>query len=321
MTMRSETLHTVDELVDRWVQEGLVTSVQAERMHAEVATLEGSAGQQRTRAASVLAEALGYVGGAVILAGSLLIGSWYWEDLTTGVRIGLLMGAATLLLGAGALVPVTTGEVGERLRSVLWLASTGAVSGSLGVLVADVLDVGDADGFLVVAGGTAVYAAAQWVAGRGFLQQIAFMVTLALTAVATINKADLADDLPGLGAWVVGIGWALLGWRGVVGPRRPVLALGSVMTVLGAMTTGGADAGMALTMVTVLAVVVCAVALRDLALLAVGTVAALVNTPAAMTRWFPDSIAPAFALVLVGVALVGTAVWVTRQGRSRRLHP
>lgn len=74
---------------------------------------------------------------------------------------------------------------------------------------------------------------------------------------------------------------------------------------------------MVLTLATVVAVIICSVAMRDLLLLAVGTVAALVNTPAAMTRWFPDSVAAAFALVVVGVFLLVTAVWVTRSGQRR----
>jgi hypothetical protein len=310
-----------DSLVDHWVEEGLITPAQADRMRAEVASLEPSGGaaaeHERGRGTSLLGEALGYLGGAIILVGSVLIGAWYWDDLSTPVRLAVLVGATLLLVAAGALVPPSLGAAGARLRSVVWLASTGTAAGALGVLASDVLETSDADTFVIVSAGTAAYAAALWFAGRGFLQQVAMVVALALTAAALINRADLDADLPGLGVWAVGVGWAVLGRLELARPGRAVLALGSALAMVGAMTTGGADAGMVLTLLTVVAIVVVSVLLRDLPLLAVGTVGALVNTPAAMTRWFPDSIAAAFGLVVVGAVLLGTAVWVTRGDRPR----
>jgi hypothetical protein len=219
----------------------------------------------------LLGEALGYLGGAIVLVGSVLIGSWYWDDLGTAPRLGVLVGAGLLLVAAGAVVPASLGDAGERLRSVLWLISTGAAAGALGVLAADVLETSDANSLLLVAAGTAAYTGALWVAGRGFLQQVAMVVAVALTAIALINRADVSDDLPGVGAWAVGVAWAVLCWREQAQPSRAVLALGSVLALIGAMTTAGADAGMVFTLVTVILVVVAAVVLRDLLLLGVGT--------------------------------------------------
>jgi hypothetical protein len=311
-----------DSLVDHWVGEGLITAAQADRMHAEVATLEPTGGAERmfgpARGASLLGEALGYLGGSIVLVGSVLIGSWYWDDLATASRLGVLVGAALLLLSSGAVVPASMGAAGTRLRSVLWLISTGAGAGALGVLAADVLKTSDANSFLFVAGGTAAYTTALWVIGRSFLQQVAMVLAVALTTVAAINRADLSENLPGVGAWAVGVAWAVLGWLEFARPGRAALALGSVLALIGAMTTAGTDAGMTLTLVTVVLIVVAAVLLRDLLLLAVGTVGALVNTPAGMTHWFPDSIAAAFGLVAVGVTLLGTAVWITRSGYTLR---
>lgn len=308
-------------LVDHWVDEGLITVAQADRMRAEVAALGPSgdavAAQARGRSSSLLGEALAYLGGAIVLVGSTLIGSWYWGDLSTAPRLGVLVGAAVLLLSAGAVVPASLAGASGRLRSILWLVSTGAAAGALGVWASDVLETSDVDTFLVVAGGTAAYAAALWFVGRGFVQQVAMVVSVALTVAALINRADISENLPGLGVWAVGLGWAVLGWREHVQPGRAVLALGSTLALVGAMTTAGADAGMAFTLVTVVVIVVAAVLLRDLLLLTVGTVGALANTPAAMTRWFPDSVAAAFALVAVGVLLLATAVWVMRSGRAR----
>jgi hypothetical protein len=75
---------------------------------------------------------------------------------------------------------------------------------------------------------------------------------------------------------------------------------------------------MVLTLLTVVAVVGAAVAVRDLALLAVGSLGALASVPAAMTKWFPDSAAAAYALVLVGGVLVAVAVVIARRGMPER---
>lgn len=309
----------IDTLVDLWADEGLISTAQADRMHAEIATLEPDAAVPPTRvwSTSLLAEALGYLGGAIVVAGSLLIGAFYWDEVGAGARLAVLVGAALLLLTAGAVVPTSRGPAGTRLRSLLWLASTGATAGALAVLAADVLETPDADSFLIVAGGAAAYAVVLWALAHTFVQQVGMVVAVAITAAALLDRADFSDDTPGLGVWAVGVLWAVLGWLDVARPRRPVLALGAGLTVIGAMTTAGADAGMVLTLVTILAVIALSVAMRDLPLLAVGTVAALLNTPAAMTRWFPDSVAAAFALVVVGAILLVTAVWVTRSGRGR----
>lgn len=306
-------------LVDHWAETGLITREQAEQMHAEVAALKARSPEVAGRSASLLGEALGYLGGAVILAGSVLIGSFYWDELGAGARLAVLVVATLLLLAAGAVVPATREPTGTRLRSVLWLASTGAAAGSLGVLSADVLETTADDTFLIVAGGSATYAAALWAVGRSFVQQVTVVVGVAITAAALLNRADLSDDVPGLGVWAVGVVWALLGWLDVARPRRPVLILGAGLAVVGAMATAGTDAGMVLTLVTIVAVLACSVAMRDLILLAGGTAAALLNTPAAMTRWFPGSIAAALALVVVGVLLLALALWVARSGRERPL--
>lgn len=234
-----------DTLVDHWADEGLITLAQADRMHAEVATLEPGAAvpPARGRSASLLGEALGYLGGAIIVVGSVLIGAFYWDDLGAEARLTVLVGAALLLLTAGAVVPTSRGPAGTRLRSILWLASNGAAAGALGVLAADVLETSDADSFLIVAGGAATYAVALWAVGRTFVQQIAMVVAIAVTAAALLNRADLSDNTSGLGVWAAGVLWAVLGWLDVAQPRRSVLALGAGLTVLGAMTTAGADAG------------------------------------------------------------------------------
>jgi hypothetical protein len=116
--------------------------------------------------------------------------------------------------------------------------------------------------------------------------------------------------------------WLLLGWGGILGPRRVVVPLGAAAMVIGAMMTMQYDAGIILAILTAAAIVSVAVLFRDLVLLAVGAVGALIVLPPAVSRWFPDNLAAPVALLALGALLVSSALWIAAAGRGAdRLPP
>lgn len=302
----------LERLLRRCVGDGVITPDQAERIRAYAA--DGAPATSRNQ---FVAEGLGYLGGAIVLAGSVLVGARYWSDLDTGWRLAVLVTGALVLLGsgwiAGTAMPEASRAVGGRLQAVLWLVSLGCSAGALGVL-GQALGLDGQSIPLLIGAGCASYALCLWLAHRTVLQQIALMVSVALAAAGALIRIWEEDDLPGLGVWAVGLGWIVLGRTGVLSPRRLTLVLGSAMAIFGAMLTAGTSAGMVLTLVTVAAVVVGSILLRDLALLAVGAIGTVANVPMAMTTWFPDSIAAAIGLVVAGVVLVVTAVTIAVRG-------
>ena len=305
-------------LLDRWVAQRIITPEQAARMTGSPGLpvyVDADEHPGRVQRSPLVVEALGYLGGAIVVAASMLIAARYWGDLTSTWRLTLLGCAALILLVCGATVLPRRSDVVDRLRAVLWLGSTAACAGCLAVLAVDFLDLRDNDMALLVAAGTAVYAVGLWISSRTLVQQFAMMVALAVAASAAAAETGVSD-LPGLGAWAVGVIWALWAWRGVLEPTRFGLTLGSAMAILGAMLTAGSDAGTVLTLATVATVVAAATAFRDLLLLGVGTVGLLLNLPMAMTRWFPDSPAVPYALLVVGGLLVVAAVSVARRRTS-----
>lgn len=313
----------LDRLVERWLAEGVIGGDQAERMLASAGlATEGAAAPEPAgagRPASVAAEALAYVGGAIVLAGCILLTAYYWADLSDPARLAVVGSAALLLLLGGLAVPRRLADVGRRLRSVLWLASTLAWTGAVAILLVDVLPrtaLGDETTAVLVAAAALAYAGALWAALRYGLQQAATMVAAAALAAALVVRLDLPGD-PGHGVWLVGVLWAGLGVARVLTPTETPIVIGAVAAVFGAMTTASTDAGMVLTLVTILAIVVAAVVRRDLVLLGVGAAAALLNLPAAMARWFAGSASAALALVVVGSVLVAIAVWMTRRTGPR----
>jgi hypothetical protein len=170
---------------------------------------------------------------------------------------------------------------------------------------------------LLNAVGTTAFAALLWSRHRVIPQQVAMMVGAMIVAGAVIADFVTTDGLPGAGVWGVAVVWLLLGWGGLLRPRRAVVAFGAVGALVGAMITMADDAGIAFAMGTAAAIVVTAVLMRDLVLLVVGGVGALQVLPTALTRWFPDSQAAPFGLLGLGALLVGVALWTARR-RVRR---
>jgi len=309
---------TVTALVDDWVAEGILSPEQADRIKTRCHGVELSVLPSRhAPTASLAIEALSYLGGAIIVVGALSLVAQYWDGLTTVMRLVIVGAACVGLLASGFAVPDRLQDAAARLRAVLWLAATAATFGFLALLASDVLDLGGHDLLLVASSGTALMAGALWVLRPAPVQQLAMMVTLMIAAGFAIADFVSTVSLPGLGVWGVAAVWVALGWRQVLRPRRLAVTAGAAAMVVGAMITSTEDAGIVLALATTAAIVAAAMASRDLVLLAVGAVAALVVLPTAVSTWFPDTLAAPMALLAVGACLVFAAIWTSR----RRVEP
>jgi hypothetical protein len=308
----------LSSLVERWVAAGIISPEQARRIAADgdVAVAEEQTDRGR-KTPAIAMEALGYIGGVVVLVSAILIMNLYWADFSALTRTVVLAAASAALLGAGSATSVRLGDVGVRLRSVLWLAATGAFAAFLALLAGDIVELDAADTAVFTAAGTAAGAGVLWWLHRHLPQQVATLVALMVTAGTLVH--DLFpdhDSLPGLAVWAVATTWLLLGWASVLRPPRLVLALGAAAMILGASMTLPSDAGFVLAIGTVVCIVVLAVLLSDLLVLAVGALGTLVILPPAVIEWFPDSNAVPFVLLAVGLLLVGVAVWTSRRRRD-----
>lgn len=295
----------LEDLLEECVSDHVITAEQA-------ASIRAHADASGTRGRALLAEALGYVGGAVIVAATLLMAAEYWGELSLGARLTTLGLASVVLAAVGLLVPGRSGA-GSRLRSVLWLGSTAAVAGFLGVLGTDGLNLREEDTAVLATGGAAMTALLLWWAHRSFVQQAAAIVGLMATAAALTSRATDAERLPALAAWLIAAGWLVLGERGLTAPRRAVLPLGSAAVILTSASLLDVGWGLALALGSLTAVLVLAVAEADLVLLGVGAVGTLTVLPAVIGEWFPESTVMPFVLLGIGVLLVLAALWSTRR--------
>src|SRR5512139_2394464 len=74
--------------VTTWVAEGLITDEQGARLLARGPVAAPPA--HRPAPTSVVAEALGYLGGVVVLVGAILIGARVWHQIDTPGRLAVL---------------------------------------------------------------------------------------------------------------------------------------------------------------------------------------------------------------------------------------
>lgn len=310
----------LESQVDAWVAEGIISEAQGarirERATGPVVGPRPTAPPDRSAELRTYAiEALGYLGGLLVVIAATLLANLYWGDLGVGARLGVLGGAAAGLAVAGRLAPADRGDAWSRLRSVLWVGAVVAVAGLAAVFVDEVLEWQDADMALAVSGTATAVAAVLWLAHPVALQQVAMMVGAMLTAGAAMDQLVDGDWGVGVGIWAVGLAWLALGWTQRLRPRSMAMAFGALGLVFGASATMSYDAGIVLALVTVAGVVLAAVLARDLPLLAAGALGTLMIVPRAVGAWFPGELTAPFVLLGVGAGLVVLAVWIAR-GRT-----
>ena len=322
-------------LVERWVAHKLISREQAERIYAEehlvpeppsapapevtVTPVGPRPAPGPPARVSLVTEALGYLGGVLILVATVVITARYWDELSLGIRLGLAAAAAALLLAAGIAVPERLGEAGRRLRAVLWLASTGAFTGFLALIATEVFDWNDADVALFTAGASAIYAGTLWAYRPSGLQQVAVFGAFVATAVSAAGHLEAADETaPGLAAWGLGLVWLALAWGGLLPPRQVAYVLGSVGALFGAQATMSTGWGHVVALGTVTGLVGVAVLIGNLVVLGIGAVGMLMIIPETMEYYFPGALAAPLALLAAGVLLVAAALLTARRRSEPR---
>ncbi len=309
----------VSAAIERWLADGIITPDQAARMRADLPAPDGQGvaggghAWRQTSAAARVTEALGYLGGVVIVVAVGLVAGSVWDDLSAVLRVGLVGTVTVVLLVAGGLIPTRLGATGDRLRSVLWLASSAAMAGLLGVGASEWSRWGEEGVATFTALGTAAYSAGLWRVHRHLLQHVAVFVPLLVAAATIVSSATDTQALPGLGVWALSAAWFALAWGGVLPDRQVGMFLGAAGAVIAAVTTLEEGWGVLMGLATVTAVVGLALLVRDLLLLGVGAIGTLIVLPPIMDRYFPGALAPALALLALGVLLVGAAVYTTRR--------
>lgn len=302
---------SLEAALQRWVAAGLIQPAQAEAIRA------AEAAQPASSRSSLLAEALGYVGGVLVLVAAVTLTGRFWDELGTGGRLAVAAVAALVLFVAGVAAPAPHTGASGRLRAVVWLLSVAALAAAVGLFGHEVLALADDVMVLLAAACAAVYAGLLWQRHDAVPQHVAFIAALVVTAgSAAALLPGPAGEPPWLAVWGAGFAWVLLGWGGVVAPRSAAYACGGAAVVIGSLVVADSAWGAILAVASAVVLVVGGVLDRDLVLLGVGAVATLVTVPRVVADRFPDTAVVAFVLLVLGIALVVAGLFVARRRRA-----
>jgi hypothetical protein len=312
--------------LERWVAADLISAEQAQSIRAHERAAAATRPPAVERRVSLIAEALGYVGTALALAGAAVGLSQAWEDIAPWGRLTVAAGVTVLLLIGGFVLLRQTEPAFRRLQSVLWCLAVGAGVWFLVVLGVEYLGLSDDERLLLlVGGGGAVLAGLLWAVRRRALQHVALLVTLLAALVGAV--LCLPGEAPiwayAVGVWTLSVGWGLLGWYRAVEPWWLAIALGSVGAVIGpSIGIGDYPWLLALGLGTSAFLMVVSVPTGQVPLLAVGTMGTFGYLTWAVTRYFSDSLGVPLTLAIVGAVFIALAVVagrLTQVTRGRRL--
>lgn len=311
--------------VESWANGGVISLEQAALMKADIAAAKGAETQHRSYVASLVVEALGYLGAVIIVVGLGLIIGEYWEDLPTWLTVVGALALSAGFVAAGAVMPVERSDAASRLRTVLYTAAVLPFAGATAIAATEWFGLEDIQVGVAASAAATAFAAVLWRFARRPLQQVAFFVAALFTVGTTTSMLTQPEytsyyseppmwvTVTGLAIWAFGLGWLLLSWAGLIQPEELGKVLGAVAMITGIMNASQADWGLFLGVATVSALVVLAVMLRDFGLLIVGAIGTLQVLPRLITTLFPGQLAAAVALLAVGALLVLAAIYIARR--------
>jgi hypothetical protein len=313
-----------DDLLDRitaWRRLGLITDEQAAAIAAHERERRPDAGEQRPRRdRTTAAEAIGYVGAALVLGAVGLFVGEFWDGLTTGGQLALAALVTVSLAGAAAALRGATSPAVARLTSVLFL---GVVSGAVwctfilteGVLSWSPDDVALACGLVAV-----VVALPLYLVRRRALPQLTLLAAADTLLGALLVRPELALDpfWYALPFAALGAVWVLLGEGGYLPPRTFASASGAIVALIALQCGAFGDLrllALVLALAAAVGLVLAAVTGGGVHHLAIGAVGLFVVVPQLVFELFGDAIGAPATLLLVGVLLVLLAVGL---GRAKR---
>ena len=266
------------------------------------------------------AEALGYAGGVLAIAAGIYLARDLWPGLSTGAVLAFAAVACAVLGAAGAAVRTTGDPAFRRLRSVLWLLSTVSLAAFTGTLADQVGRFGPVSTTLVTAAVSAAYGAALWWRTRAALQHLAVFASLAVLVGTAVGRLwpHVGVWAPGLGIWALSALWGVAVLRGYLPPVVTGYIAAGIGLLAGAQLTMPEAAGHVLALATVAGLLAAGVLLRQAWLVALGAVGVLLVTPQTTSRYLPTSAAAPLAILVVGVVLLGSAVWLARHRAGSR---
>jgi hypothetical protein len=313
---------------------GLIDPSRHEEALAVIDGVEDGGARAEASRRHLVAEVVGYVGAAFMVAAVGVFLAPRWDDMPLGLRVGLLVGAAALLAAAGAVLIVTGGGLASlrtsaglqrrRLASVLFTGCSVAAAAAVLVLVLDWVGEEEATkgSYAGLAGSVTLLtlAAIGYLVAPSLLGQLAvllgalFAISLAWETFDTDTPVRMCLSYMALGLlWLICA--ELRGWRETL----PAELIGSALLLAGAQALMPENAALSYTVTFVVGLAGFAlyVSQRAWPYLALGVLAVTLAVPEALLDWTEGSLGTAVSLLGAGVALLLASLVGMRLHRVR----
>ena len=296
--------------VDTWVSEGIISLDQARSIRdyeRQVAPSRGTA-----------AEALSYIGGALVASAVFAVAADNWATLSRASKVSVLVTIAISLVITGEVMARDESAVTSRFARVTLMLSVAIIGMTAGVAAGVWFETPTS----VVLGSAAAWAAAvvmyrQW---QSIPQHLAlFLTTLSLALSVSIRPFDrVPDALPGAVGFLVAVAWLILAGRSKTRPRLIGEILGSVTAFVSSVVlVMSFESYVAVAVVAFAALSVFAVAFgvtrRRTALTVVGIAGLIFHLPVLISEVFGVTPGAPVSLLAIGAGLAYAATLSTRR--------
>lgn len=301
--------------LQRWTDAGLIDRPQA------VAILAHEAAAASTGGVSVLAEALGYAGSALALAGVITAIANSWDSLGQAGRISAAVVPTVLAVLAGWALRRKTEPAFRRLMSLLWFISIGGFAGSAAIVISETWDIDHEWTPLAIGIAMAVPAFAFWLVHKTILQQMALLgsVLVVVLSVLVLAPGEPSGAAWMLTSWALGVVWVMFGWAKVMRPHRAAMVLGAILATYAPTLAAGEHEWMLFVGVATGAVFMAlSIPAGIIPMLAIGTIGVFAYVTAIVLRYFGDQLGVPLALTIIGATFIVLALIAARLGRFGR---
>lgn len=293
------------------------------------------------RGIPAVAEAFGYVGGALALAALAALLVSFWEPIGMAGHVGIGLVLAVAGFGGGLILSRHEGDAVGRLSHFLLATGVAGVGFATGFAVRDVLAgyfsatvstaVAADWGYFAGALAIAIAGGAVWWRERTVLQHLVFGIGVAAAALLALPLIPVTGYEWGAGAVLVTVAlvWGALTWLGRIPPRTAGLAL-SALGIVGGLEIMATAVEPMLMWPLWVGVAACAALIwagsrfDEPGVLGIATVALMVFAGQLIAEYLGFGAGTAMALIAFGFVLLAACVRMTlRSGeetpKSRRV--
>ena len=228
------------EELGRWTGAGLITPSESQAIIAYEEGHRAAVGSERpavgrARKIPAAAEAMGYLGGALVVIGMTLTATRFWAEFSVSTRLILTGVVAAVLIAAGGLIHEAADPALARFRWFIWLASSAVTGVFFGVLGMQQFDLSSKGTTLLTAAAISLQAGLLWWWKERPIQQVVTLgaVLVVAAALAAVLFAESPQWQVGIALWLVGVAYVVAALRRWTPGFQLTELLGAVATVVG----------------------------------------------------------------------------------------